>query len=280
MSRATGCWRTRLESPCRLNRKCPQADGITACWSFGERQGTRVEDLLHTNNPIVLDNGGAGATPAWSSSLQEVGLYTITCDSSNGGMNTAPVGLPANTTDAHSVTAWVFQLQETTAERAFFSYGNAAGNTGTMLSRRAGAAWGIYKISASNLAVCVVTYNATGWYHFAYTFDGTTNIIYRNGIQVGTTTTAPESATVDKISVFRDLAAARVCPNGTRFSDLRFYDRPLSPGEVWEQFDFESRFDLYNPRQNTVGLPVATPALAASQGAFSSRARLIAGGVS
>jgi hypothetical protein len=77
---------------------------------------------------------------------------------------------------------------------------------------------------------------ANQWYHYVFSYDGTTSRIYRNGILIGTSTVAVN--TVNNSNLFRlGLSETGVTGyfNGA-IDDLKIYNRALSANEVYEVY--------------------------------------------
>lgn len=55
-------------------------------------------------------------------------------------------------------------------------------------------------VMVGGVAMAAGTYNNV-WVHFAYTFDGTNHILYRNGVQVATTTTAQIAGFLNQVYI-------------------------------------------------------------------------------
>ncbi len=259
-----------------LNWQNPTATGITNYWSFSERQGDEIQDRVRNNNAITLNNGGAGATPSWVSGLDVPGAFFILFDGSNGGSNRAVTGVP-NPSTPHSLAVWI-DMVSSGALGTLVGYGNDSTNTGHNLVVSAGNTIIVRRVS-TGATVVSFAYPAGRWRHIVYTYDGTNNVLYHNGTQFATTTTAPQGATVNAVTVGENVHTGfpERALNGTRLSSVCFYNRPLRAGEVFSLYDTQSKWGFVRPRKS--GLPPGTDAVlsASNIAAFASRTIFIPG---
>lgn len=92
--------------------------------------------------------------------------------------------------------------------------------------------WGGGVLVSSSGGSGITTLTNNTWYHVAYTFDGTTHIMYINGIQTNTATTTQLAGTITAIYV-NGFPSGGTAETGTfSIDDLSYFNRTLSANEV------------------------------------------------
>lgn len=227
---------------------------MTNCWSLSERTGDLTHDLVRGGtNYITFNNGGAGATPIWVTGQEDAGLFGIQFDGTNGASNRAVTGVPDPSTP-HSMSIW-FYMGTTGSKRTICGYGNDSSNLGhncVLLATREPA---IVRVSTGATIVSAETTAAAYWSHIVYTYDGTTNRLYHQGFEIANSTTAVQGATVNAVTIGENVHTGfpERAGSGQKASDLRFWNRPLTPAEVFAMWNRVSRFLPYYPRPLSLG---------------------------
>lgn len=113
-----------------------------------------------------------------------------------------------------------------------------AGGTAIQIGTRNGTGncdiwtWGGGVLVSSSGGTGITTLTNNTWYHIAYTFNGTTHILYINGIQTNTATTAQLAGTITAIFI-NGFPTGGTAETGTfSVDDISYFNRTLSASEV------------------------------------------------
>lgn len=162
--------------------------GLVAWWKLNEVSGT-ADDSSPNNNLGTL-NGGATYVTSQSNYGRALSLVAA------GDGLTVPDDPSLDMTGAFSVTAWVNPSSAGTSWRTLVTKNGSGFNTYFLnaYSDCAGnAPQGGHSNGTTTLLLCDPTpLSSSTWTHLAYTFDGTTAILYRNGVAVATGTTSAQ----------------------------------------------------------------------------------------
>jgi hypothetical protein len=192
--------------------------GLIAHWKLDEGSGTAVADA--TGNGSVGTNNGA----TWTTGYLNGALDFDGVSDDAGGTFFVPIAISTQM----SISAWVYSdVTPNTADAVVSLAPVSAASLVNIYSSGKVAAYG-----DRNLVTATVTPPSNQWYHLAYTYDGTTNRIYVNGVDRGSTINAPDTNGV--LGVFRLGNRARFGGKAFdgRVDDVRVYDYALSAGQV------------------------------------------------
>lgn len=198
-----------------------------AQWKLDETSGTTAEDSIGSNDGTLTGNG-----LTWQSSggrvdgaLQFGGTYDYIA-------NTGATGLPALRSNM-TISAWYY-LTTTPVNLGYVaSLVNQGANAVTRLGIDSTGAVAIGKYGASSGIInTAVTPSLNAWHLFTYTFDGTTNRLYIDGAQVGSSTNLPDNATPDEVYIGYDGYQSDATQFTGKIDDVRIYDRTLTSAEV------------------------------------------------
>lgn len=146
-----------------------------------------------------------------------------------------------------SLSMW-FYGNSTTNPSHVFTIGTGAAGTNFGV-RNSGVDIGLTTTKGSTGGVVLnsTSLKTVGWHHGVYTFDGTNNTLYFDGVADGTNTTAPDTGTITRVGLlvnshnsFPEIAGA------FWVADLRIYNKALTADEVARMYRLGSRWDLYD----------------------------------
>jgi len=210
----------RLEDPTESN--------LVGYWKLDDGQGTTVADLSGSGNNGTLS--AAGAT--WQTTVPAtVGFDDAASVILNGTSGYASLGianLPANNA-AQTISVWV-NFPSTGGTQNMIALDNAGAASGIQLGIRGGnvTVWGW----GGGTLVAAAPPSTGAWHHLAYTYDGTTDSLYIDGVV--TTATASHATTA-----FAAVAAAYLGTYdggselyGGSLDDVRVYNVALTASQI------------------------------------------------
>lgn len=259
----------RPQTGFRVNWDSGQATGLTA-WLplLGARdQVERISGkvLTQTGNPTSGYGGGIGyrtaGAPSFLSEPSGIGRCAVSAASNSYIRGTT---LSLGSLAAFTMSIWAA----------------ANGSDGDMVCAIGTGAAGPRFQYRSVDSVLLVTKGSDGgtiiqdpygshnpfWKHFAYSWDGTTNRLYVNGVEATNNTNARDgTGTITRICVFTNSHDSFLTGNtptgGTGAADMRVYNRPLAPSEVYALYDPSTRWDLcWTPLRSPVFFDMAAAA--------------------
>jgi hypothetical protein len=198
--------------------------GLISRWKLDEAMGDTTADSAGPNTgmlsgPVRQAMGYPGAKYPNTGSLQ--------FDGDDDFVELGTMNLPANN-KAQSVAFWFNVMANPTGNQICVSLTDGAtGGSRLKLGFRGGrvAAW---KRGDGEMAAAAAP--APGWHHYAYTFDGMTNVLYIDGTMAAMSTTAPDTgpAMVTRMGAGHN--------NDENFlgqlDEVRIYGRALNAAEV------------------------------------------------
>ena len=206
--------------------------GLVGHWKLNETSGTTAGDSSGIGNNGTLNNG-----PTWTSGARSNALQ---CDGTNDYVN-VPHHASLSLVEDMSFSAWVQTNNLTVAWRTIASKGNnyyfdTYGDE-VSFGFHDGTSWVDFTSTNVNL-------KANTWYHFAATFDNSTNqvTLYVNGVAVlsGSTTSVPVANT----STFSLGSWSGTEYFSGAIDDVRVYNRVIDATEVLEQYGLVGRWKL------------------------------------
>jgi hypothetical protein len=204
--------------------------GLISRWKLDEGSG-----------PLAYDSGGnanigtvSGAT--WQATGFPAARYAnpgcLGFDGVDDFTEFDTRNLPANNRP-QTVAFWVnfTEVPAVEVRSIFFSLtAGAMGSSRLKLGFKEGKLSAWRSGTPIDLATATAAPPPPGWHHYAYTFDGTTNRLYLDGMEQATSATPPDTGPVLRARL------ASNYDNADRFTgqidDVRIYGRALSPAEI------------------------------------------------
>lgn len=203
--------------------------GLVGHWKLNEGSGTTAEDDTSNNFDGTMSN------VSWETG--KIGTYS-------GGFSNASNSQITVTDNAAfhvsspTVAMWIYISTTTAANRIMF--GRDHNTAGFAMQISAGYAnTGYIEVCMSGGFYCVKKEPAgylDKWTHLVFKYDGTDNYLYLDGTLVDqqTGTAIDWSGSYDvyigNLSTFKGMDG--------KLDDVRFYDRPLSSGDITELFNY------------------------------------------
>lgn len=242
-------------------------DGLVALYKFDEASGTMATDAIRgaAGNATLINFG----TAPWVA-----GKFTgaVDADGTNDWIS-APDPI-ANNTTAMSFSGWVWaDTRPAWASIAKNWGGSTAGQFHLGLNSTDGR---LSNFLTNGTSIVDPTVFPTGsWQHVAFTYDGTTHRLYRNGVQVAaltTTTTLVRSSGV--VSFGAKTGNTGTAPDtgspgywDGRLDDFGFWNRALSAAEITEIYNAGVQgYGLGQSAKPTIASFAASPSNVAAGG--------------
>jgi hypothetical protein len=203
-------------------------DGLVAYWNLDEGSGTSRADSSGYGNNLTLSAASVtAAVPSLSFTDPSAVAFNGTLFAHLTA--TPPTSFPAGGA-AQTISAWV-KLGATTGTQDLVALGDG-GSNGIKLGLLAGtlAAW-TWGNSPSTL-VTGTTPTDGKWHHLAYTYDGTTNRLYLDGVLAPTTNNSHQNATTTQAFLGTWDGTHELMANGGALDEVRIYTRALTATEV------------------------------------------------
>lgn len=229
--------------PFTVNHLSPQAAGLAAWYPGNLPGGNTLYDFTGGGRHIALTNG-----PVWKA--DNIGLPAVAFDGSNdyGSVASFPY---------YSEVSCFLWLKCATVGQLASQYSIASHHT----TDGVGSDWFFFVNFSDQLrvdipwilggAVTGVTAipDKTGWHHVGFTRSGSTGAwtykVYLNGREDASATTGSNPATTAQTLVLANLSTASASATGHEMRDIRIYNRPLTPGEVSQIYNPETRYQLW-----------------------------------
>ena len=198
--------------------------GIVGYWKLDEGQSTTARDVSGNNNTGTLSTGGSTWTnPPATITFDDAAAVKL--DGSSGYVSLGTTNLPAaNATETISV--WV-KLGSTSGTQDFIALGNGSGS-GVKLGL-SGGTLAAFTWAGTSLVTGTTPVDGA-WHNVVYSYDGTNNRLYLDGVAATPTITAHQSASTT--------AAFLGTYDGTHelfhgsLDDVRVYNTALSAAQV------------------------------------------------
>jgi hypothetical protein len=199
--------------------------GLISHWALEEGTGTAAADSAG-QNPGTLNNGPTWIMPGFAA-ISKAALHF---DGSDDFVELGVANLPANN-KPQTVAFWLRYAAPPSGDTAGVAVSLTAGS-GTSARLKLGlrrnnfTAWK----SAGDTLVETAVGSSNAWHHFVYSFDGTNNRLYIDGVEKARSTTAPDTSAVSNARI------GAIYNNAESFAgdidELRIYGRALSAAEV------------------------------------------------
>jgi hypothetical protein len=207
-----------------LRVEAPNESTLAGYWKLDEGQGAVARDFsANGNSGTVSTTGATGASPPTTIGFDDAAAMKF--DGSAGYVSAGATGLPAANA-AQSISAWVniSALPGTASSVVALTGASSAVKLGLSSSN-------LRVLRNDGTALIQTTAPSTGaWHHVAYTFDGTNNNLYVDGVAVTATTTAHDAGAVTGAFIGASSASADFF-NGM-IDDVRVYSAALTATQV------------------------------------------------
>jgi len=220
------------------------SNGLVGWWKLDDGSGLSATDST---------GGGHTGTLQAAASWTTVGKINgaLTFDGTSQKIDVSNMtGLPKEN-DPQTLSVWFkfANVSDISSGGGLMQLSNLSSNKGTNLRFVCcSGTLSVTKYDGTNLAVGS-TPTANVWHLATYTWDGTTNMLYIDGVQIGTSTTAPDTAISTVLYIGDDTSTLF---KGT-IDDARVYNRALSAAEVAQIYNNDQPGDmLYNQQWRTV----------------------------
>lgn len=230
----------QLSRPFRLNKNSPQAKGLVFWMPLAriEEYHDMVSKLkmTETNAPVWVSDAERGQALAF------LAASTQYLENSSAMLTTTPV----------TMSAWFYPYDVVTSS-ALVCLGSSTGNWFSLIAR--GGFDGDY-IDAATYENAVPSdahstsgFTANKWQHACGVFiSNIDRRAYLDGGSEGTDVTDITPVNINRTSIgcstYSDI---RYDYSNANIADVRIYNRPLTPSEVYQLYDPRTRFDLYEP---------------------------------
>lgn len=215
--------------------------GLVAYWRLGETSGTVAKDELAKNHGTY----GGGVTLGQAGALVEDGNAAAAFDGASGRVSVGAITTPA------TVEAWIKTAVGT--ERPVFS--NRSGGQSVLYFGVNGGwifCYATTRTPASVLGVTPVDDNR--WHHIAYTWDGATGRLYRDGaVDKSVAQTDSQSLATLAASIGWDASNVTQYFNG-RIDEVAIYNVALTHAQVAAHYHagIRARLRIRTPYFDTV----------------------------
>ena len=227
-------WRRRRTPPPRRPRPTPRPArprGSTWPWassaagSWTRRRGNGAADSVNgLNNGTV---SGAARVEGGFPNARYANPGSLRFDGDNDFVELGTRNMPPNN-QRQSVTFWVNIAAMPTNNRVCFSLTSGRDGGSRLKIGFKDDRVTAWKGGDDDLVSAPAV--APGWHHYAYTYDGTTHRLFLDGVQRGTSTTAPDTGAVGNARI------GAIFNNAENFQgqidEVRVYNRPITAAEV------------------------------------------------
>jgi hypothetical protein len=211
-----------------LRLEDPNETGLVGYWKLDEGAGTTVRDWSGNGNTLTLSTSGA----TWSGTVPSTVTFdnpgSMTLDGAAGwaGRTSAVAGLPAANA-VISISAWV-KFNSTAGTQNMVALVNSGAANAVQLGIRGGnlTAW----IWGGTALVQVAAPTDGLWHQVTYTYDGTTDRLYLDGVVTSATGVAHQTAAPTAVYIGSYNGGAEIL-NGT-IDDVRIYNVGLTDTQV------------------------------------------------
>lgn len=227
-----------------------QDPSLAAYFKFDEATGSAAVDSSGNGHDGTLSSGVARIAGVLGGAISLDGTGYVAC--------AVRTGLPSNNA-RQSVTWWMNVASNPSGVQTAFDLHNDAAASSVQGGFRNGnvTVWN----HGGNVLAQAAPPAAGAWHHYAYTFNGTTHRLYVDGVEAGSSTTAPQTAAVTSLVFGRWNGGSAEYLNGS-LDDLRIYSRVFTAAELQSMFQAVMPAPVITaPAPGTV-LPTSTPTVA------------------
>ena len=192
---------------------------LVAAYSFDEGTGDKAVDSSGGSNSAILNNA------AWTSKAKYG--KALSFNGKNSFVSAGVAGLPA-VNAPKTISCWL-------------NVSGGAGTTQSVIALANEAQHASVQQEFKSSQVGMLQYGDTwlvagnsppakAWHHFAYTFDGTQNRFYIDGVLVSSSTIQPQAGSVAGFQIGRGIAGSDYFKGS--IDEVRIYSRALSQEEI------------------------------------------------
>ncbi len=207
-------WGLRIEDPSET--------GLVSYWKLDEGQWTAARDFVGSNSGTLSSSGASWTAAPTGVTFDDEAALKL--DGAAGSVTLGASGLPSSTS-AQTISLW-FNLGSTTGTQDFLALGD--GSHGLKIGLNGGTlaafTW------AGTSLITAATPAAGAWHNVVYSYDGTNNKFYLDGVAVTTTTTAHQSATVS-VARLGSYDGSHELFKGS-LDDVRVYNTALTAAQI------------------------------------------------
>jgi hypothetical protein len=200
----------------------PSENNLVGYWKLDEANGTWLQDLSGNGNTGTLSGSGiTWSTASVPSTITFDDYASAAFDGSSGYASLGTTGLPA-TNGAVTISAWV-KLGSASGNQDFVTLSGS----GTYL--RFGLRGGSFAASSAMAGITGPSATTGAWHHLAYTYNGSVDSIYVDGVATTGSFTHQSGATT--AAWMGTLDGATELFNGS-MDDVRIYNAALSASQI------------------------------------------------
>jgi hypothetical protein len=203
-------------------------DGLGAYWKLDESSGTALADQSGYGNALTLSAASFTSSPP-SVSFTDGSAVAFTGAVSASLTASPPAGIPA-VNAAKTVGAWI-KLGSTAVVQDAIALGD--GTNGVKLGIQSVGSLAVWTWGASPTTLASTLAPTDGaWHQVTYTYDGTTNRLYLDGVLANSTSTTPPTATTTVVDLGSYDGTHELMANNSAIDEVRVYNRALTAAEV------------------------------------------------
>ncbi|MFL5307497.1 MAG: LamG domain-containing protein, partial [Polyangia bacterium] len=200
-------------------------DGLVAYWTLDEGGGLSLGDQSGYGNALTLSSG------SFTAAVPALAFYDPAALSFDGTLYAHLTGTGTNlpaADGAQTVSLWL-KLGSVLGTQDAVALGTA-GNSGIKIGLSNGtlAAFGW---DGTLLATATTPVDA-GWHHVAFTYDGTTNSLYLDGVLASSSTVAHQTGATTLANLGSYDGTHETMAAGGAVDDVRVYNRALTATEI------------------------------------------------
>ncbi len=193
--------------------------GLVAAYGFDEGTGFRTADATANANTGVLNNATWTAQARFGTALSFNGK--------NSFVSAGVAGLPG-VNQSKTVMCWLYWTSNRGSAQSVVALANGAQHASVQQGFQ-GSQVGILQFGDTWLVAASLP-SSKSWHHFAYTYDGSSNRLYIDGVLVGSSTISPQTASVTSLEIGRWIAGSKYFKG--IIDEVRIYNRALGPEEI------------------------------------------------
>jgi hypothetical protein len=200
--------------------------GLVAHWPLDEGQGVAAADLSGNQNQGTLVNGPTWVTPAAPTTRSNP--MALRLDGSDDYVNLMVRTVP-RAEARKTIGVWFRNAAQAPRLRNLVAFFNEAEDTGIHLGFD-GAKVAVWRFGDFDPIAISAQEPDAAWHHLAYSWDGTTHLLYLDGAQVATSTATVRAGAVQTARFGTWELPEEVF--GGDIDEVRVYDRALSAPEI------------------------------------------------
>ena len=197
-------------------------DGLAAYWTLDDGAGNPADSSGYGNT--LTRNGPPAYNTTVSSTITFSDPDMLTFGGSSYATNSAPAAMPAAGV-AQTISLWA-QFASSTSTQAMLAL---TGSGSAVVLGLGGGNVRVWKNSAADLAHVTAPTDGA-WHHVAYTYDGSTDKLYVDGVVAPTLSVSHDAGA--PTAVFMGAASAGTSFFNGSLDDIRVYTRALTAREV------------------------------------------------